>query len=77
MEEQTNPFLGKKILVLSGADDTLVPWVASEKFVGGLVVGGSGVKKVVVQKGVGHACTPEMVAEAAQFLAKELCGNNL
>lgn len=76
-EEGTNPFLGKKILVLSGEDDMLVPWVASENFVGGLVVGASGVKKVVVQKGVGHACTPEMVAEAAQFLAKELCGNKV
>ncbi|KAF9473753.1 alpha/beta-hydrolase [Pholiota conissans] len=71
----SNPFLGKKILVLSGADDMLVPWVASEKFVDGLCVGRGGVKKVVVQKDVGHACTPEMVVHAADFVQEHLCGN--
>lgn len=70
-----NPFLGKKILVLSGADDALVPWVASENFVSGLEVGSGGVKRVVVLKGVGHECTAEMVEEAADFVQLQLCGN--
>lgn len=70
-----NPFLGKKILVLSGADDPLVPWDASARFVDGLEVGPDGVKKVVVQQGVGHACTREMVVEAADFVQQHLCGN--
>ena len=63
-----NPFVGKKVLVLSGADDPVVPWSCSEEFVDGLDVGEGGAKKVVVYPGVGHACTPEMVQEAAAFL---------
>ncbi|KAK0223016.1 Alpha/Beta hydrolase protein [Armillaria fumosa] len=64
----SNPFLGKKILVLSGADDLLVPWSASEPFVNGLVVGENGVKRVFVQEGVGHKCTPEMVQQLVEFV---------
>ncbi|KAH9941352.1 Alpha/Beta hydrolase protein [Amylocystis lapponica] len=63
----SNPFLGKKILVLSGAEDKLVPWHASEGFVENLSVG-DGVKKVFLQPGAGHECTPEMVKELSQFL---------
>ncbi|KAF8899869.1 hypothetical protein CPB84DRAFT_1093377 [Gymnopilus junonius] len=35
----SNPFLGKKILILSGEEDTLVPWTASKTFVESLEVG--------------------------------------
>jgi len=66
-----NPFLGKKVLVLSGADDKLVPWTASAEFVQELELGEGGVKKVVVAPGVGHECTPEMVKEMAQFVWEE------
>ncbi|KAH9481523.1 hypothetical protein JR316_0006050 [Psilocybe cubensis] len=66
-----NPFLGKKILVLSGEKDPLVPWVASEKFVDRLEVG-DGSKRVFLQKGVGHKCTEEMVSEACSFIEAEL-----
>ena len=66
-----NPFLGKKVLVLSGGDDKLVPWAASQTFVDALEVGPQGVKKVVVAPGVGHECTPEMVREMAQFVWEE------
>lgn len=66
-KEVTNPFLGKRILVLSGAEDMLVPWTASQEFVEGLEVG-DGVKKVVVEENVGHECTPAMVREAALFV---------
>lgn len=66
----TNPFLGKKVLVLSGADDTLVPWTASEEFVTQrLSVGANGLKKVIVYEGVGHECTERMVQEIAAFVA--------
>jgi hypothetical protein len=68
----SNPFLGKKILVLSGKEDPLVPWSASESFVDALEVGPEGVKKVFVQKGVRHACTKEMVDEASAFIGQHL-----
>jgi len=70
--ENTNPFLGKKILVLSGEDDKLVPWVASKKFVETLEVGREGVKEVFVQKGAGHECTEEMIRKTARFIQAEL-----
>ncbi|KAH0834800.1 Alpha/Beta hydrolase protein [Lanmaoa asiatica] len=63
----TNPFLGKRILVLSGAKDNVVPWAASREFVEGLEVGG-GVKKVVLEEDAGHECTPAMIQEAALFV---------
>lgn len=65
--DATNPFLGKRILVLSGAADKLVPWTASQEFVEGLEVG-NGVKKVVLEENVGHECTPTMIREAALFV---------
>ncbi|KAF4614061.1 hypothetical protein D9613_007674 [Agrocybe pediades] len=70
--KNTNPFLGKKILVLSGQDDKLVPWTASKGFVELLEVGEEGLKEVVVQKGVGHECTKEMVERTAGFVEAEL-----
>ncbi|KAG2105189.1 Alpha/Beta hydrolase protein, partial [Suillus cothurnatus] len=50
----------KKVLVLSGKEDRLVPWVASAEFVEGLEVGEGGVKRVVVEEGAGHECTNGM-----------------
>ena len=66
--DASNPFMGKKILVLSGGIDTLVPWTASKDFVENLWVGNTGVKKILVFPDVGHKCTPAMVAEAAHFI---------
>ena len=66
-----NPFLHKKILVLSGEKDTLVPWTASKNFIDNLEVG-SGVEKVVIVPDIGHEYTKEMVIEMAQFLSKEV-----
>ncbi|KAI0667819.1 Alpha/Beta hydrolase protein, partial [Trametes maxima] len=65
-----NPFWGKKVLVLSGKEDVLVPWSASEAFVGALDVGerDGGVKEVVVEEGTGHACSEGMVRRAAGFV---------
>ncbi|RDB29097.1 hypothetical protein Hypma_014792 [Hypsizygus marmoreus] len=64
-----NPYLGKRLLVLSGKEDKLVPWDASQEFVEGVDVGEDGVKKVSLYEGVGHECTPEMVNEMADFIA--------
>jgi len=66
-KDATNPFLGKRILVLSGAKDELVPWTASQEFVKGLEVG-NGVKKVVLEENTGHECSPTMIREAALFV---------
>lgn len=71
-QDSSNPFYGKKVLVLSGEVDKLVPWTASQEFVDSLEVG-PGKKKVVVQKGVGHKVTEEMVSEAGLFIKEELC----
>ena len=67
-EGPSNPFFGKKVLVLSGGEDPLVPFVHSQEFVEKLNVGPQGVKKVVVAPGVGHECTPEMVVQMADFV---------
>lgn len=67
-DTSTNPFLGKRVLVLSGAKDKLVPWSASKEFVEGLEVGDAGVKKVFLEENAGHECTPAMVQEAAYFV---------
>lgn len=71
-QDSSNPFYGKKVLVLSGEVDKLVPWTASQGFVDGLEVG-PGKKKVVVQTGIGHKVTDEMVEEARLFIQDELC----
>ncbi|KAG5637971.1 hypothetical protein H0H81_002415 [Sphagnurus paluster] len=66
-----NPFLGKRILVLSSRDDKLVPWEASRQFVEEqLDVGRDGVKKVSLHEGVGHECTGAMIQEMAKFIVK-------
>ncbi|GLB40650.1 hypothetical protein LshimejAT787_0805210 [Lyophyllum shimeji] len=65
-----NPFVGKRILVLSGEADKLVPWDASKEFVETLDVGREGVKKVSLHSGVGHEWTEAMVKEMAEFIAK-------
>ncbi|KAH9914172.1 Alpha/Beta hydrolase protein [Epithele typhae] len=63
-----NPFLGKKILVLAGKEDRVVPWSAGRAVVEALCVGEGGVKEVLVEEGVGHEFSERMVREAARFL---------
>ncbi|KAG2018099.1 hypothetical protein CC2G_007549 [Coprinopsis cinerea AmutBmut pab1-1] len=70
--KEGNPFIGKKILVISGGDDKLVPWAASQEFVDSVEVGESGIKKVVVYEGVGHQCTEEMEGELCAFVKSVL-----
>lgn len=71
-ESSSNPFIGRHVLVLSGGADELVPWEFSKEFVDGLVVGDEGVKRVIVQDGIGHATTPEMMEGAAAFVGSWL-----
>ncbi|KAH9057891.1 Alpha/Beta hydrolase protein [Lactarius vividus] len=63
-------FVGKRILVLSGADDTIVPWSASRAFVEALDVGPRGKKEVMVLPGK-HGCTDEMRDEMFRFFWEE------
>lgn len=68
-----NPFFGKKILVLAGGKDELVPWVFSESFVERIEVGEEGIKKVVVYPDVGHEFTATMEEDVADFVWEEGC----
>ncbi|KAJ7211481.1 Alpha/Beta hydrolase protein [Mycena haematopus] len=67
-----NPFLGKKVLVLCGRNDTLVPWAASQAFVEGLDVGSTGRKEYIIYDGVGHEVPPPMVDAAVSFIQSYL-----
>ncbi|GAA5941228.1 alpha/beta hydrolase family protein [Sporobolomyces koalae] len=64
---------GRKLLVLSGAEDELVNFVkgGSEKFIKVLEREGN-LKEldVWVQPETGHACTPEMMSRASEFVWK-------
>ncbi|GAA6006723.1 hypothetical protein JCM11491_003157 [Sporobolomyces phaffii] len=64
---------GRKLLVLSGNDDTLVNYVkgGSERFVERLRAEGQLQElQVFVQPNTGHACTPEMMERATKFVWK-------
>ncbi len=67
-ETVDNPFIGKKILVLSGKEDTLVPWEASKEIVEHLEVGPEGVIRYIVEAGAAHKVTTRMKDEAAKFI---------
>jgi hypothetical protein len=71
-DSQRNPFIGRRIFVMSGADDRLVPWSASKGFVDALDVGEQGIKRVFLQEGAGHECTSEMVVEMTKFIHEQL-----
>jgi len=64
-------FVGKRVLVLAGADDKLVPWAASRAFVEALDVGRGGRKEVVLLPGVKHELTDGMREEMFRFFWEE------
>ena len=64
-------FAGKRVLVLAGADDRLVPWAASRAFVETLDVGRAGRKEVLVVPGVRHEFTDGMREEMFRFFWEE------
>ena len=59
------------MLVLSGADDTAVPWETSRAFVEALDVGRSGRKEVMLVRGVKHEFTEGMRDEMFRFFWDE------
>lgn len=74
-DPQVNPFWGKKICVLSGAQDKLVLWDWNEDFLNALVVGEpTGARgemnglKIHRRDGVGHEVTADMVEEAGEWI---------
>ncbi|CCF53447.1 hypothetical protein NDA11_005094 [Ustilago hordei] len=74
-DARRNPFWGKKICVLSGANDKLVLWDWNQDFLKALVVGeASGPRgemeglKIHRRPGVGHEVTEEMVEEAGEWI---------
>jgi hypothetical protein len=64
-------FAGKRVLVLAGADDKLVPWESSRAFVEALDVGRGGRKVVMVVPDVKHEFTDGMREETFQFFWEE------
>jgi fermentation-respiration switch protein FrsA (DUF1100 family) len=68
-----SPFFGKKILVLAGGRDRLVPWEFSESFANQVEVGDEGAKRVVVYPDVGHAFTVAMEEDVGDFVWEEGC----
>ena len=69
--EAATAFAGKRVLVLAGADDKLVPWEASRRFVEALDVGRGGRKVVVVVPGVKHEFTDGMREAMFRFFWEE------
>ncbi|KAG0700565.1 Alpha/Beta hydrolase protein [Suillus ampliporus] len=71
-KDRSNPYLGRKILVLAGEMDPLVPWETVSEFAENLEVGEEGMKRIVVEDGAGHEPTPKMQQEAGMFVKKWL-----
>ncbi|EWC47393.1 hypothetical protein DRE_00361 [Drechslerella stenobrocha 248] len=65
---------GKKILVLSGGADKLVPYECSKPFLDMLGSEGPGIVDVknIVYDGIGHECTETMVKELVAFVSEYL-----
>ncbi|CAE6472211.1 unnamed protein product [Rhizoctonia solani] len=63
-----DPFMNKRILALAGAHDGMVPFLATRQFLDRINVGPLGTKQLIIQQGVGHQCTREMVVEMAKFV---------
>lgn len=68
--ESSNPYLNKKILVLHGGKDELVPWDCCKTFVDGLQVGPLGDKNVFIEQDRGHETSSLMVSELVKWLVK-------
>jgi hypothetical protein len=65
-----NPFHGKRILVLSGGQDLLVPFEPSREFFEKLNVGPTGVKKLVIEPEAVHEYTDSMASVLCHFIWK-------
>lgn len=63
-----NPFKNKHVLAVAGAQDSMAPLLATRIFMDRIDVGPSGTKRLIIQEGVGHQCTKDMVREMAEFV---------
>ena len=63
-----NPYIGKQILVLGGKDDDLVPPKFGEKMYADMYVGTDGAKDMVIQDGVGHRLSSQMIEKVGEWL---------
>ncbi|KAG9056346.1 hypothetical protein FS842_010923 [Serendipita sp. 407] len=68
--DNRNPFVGKKILAISGAKDRLVPWEFSESFFDSLYVGEGGLKEHFQDEDAGHVWTTKMGDKMAEFVLR-------
>ncbi|KAL5633087.1 hypothetical protein ACGC1H_003548 [Rhizoctonia solani] len=66
--ERPNPYLNKQILAIVGAQDSMVPILPTLQFLDRINVGPLGTKRLVIQEGVGHQCTQEMIVQMAEFV---------
>ena len=64
-------YSGKRLLVLSGADDSIVPWEVARVGVEALDVGRTGRKEVVLVRGAKHELTDEMRGVLFRFFWEE------
>ena len=64
-------YSGKRLLVLSGADDSIVPWEMVRIGVEALDVGRTGRKEVVVVRGAKHELTDKMGEVLFRFFWEE------
>ncbi len=69
LPSRTNPFLDKHILVLTGAEDPLVPAKYTRTFFDALNVG-SGDKEWVNEEGKGHEVTEQMIRKTGEWVWK-------
>lgn len=69
-DPSVNPYIGKQILVLGGAEDRLVPPKHGQKMFEDMYLGPHGAKEMIVQEGVGHHMSPEMLERAGEWLWK-------
>lgn len=68
--DASNPFLGKKVLILAGAKDRLVPYEPHTRvFFDALEVGPDGAKEREIYD-CGHEFTPEGTLRCADFIAR-------
>lgn len=75
VDRDANPFIGKKVLVLSGKRDRLVPHEPHTRaFLDKLELGQAGVKEHE-EFDCGHELTEEMVVRAAGFIAQHGLGS--
>ncbi|KAI5452029.1 hypothetical protein NCC49_001325 [Naganishia albida] len=63
-----NPYIGKQILILGGKEDELVPPKFGEKMYKEMYMGPEGVKEMVVQEGVGHRLSSQMIERVGEWL---------